>query len=87
MRRQKDSNTGIEENNTPENPEDPEAPVEPTSEHDDWEDGQVNPDDLVENEGLEDSNYLPTSEEDVASVTNISSFQRNPSNKSALSAG
>ena len=65
-RRDKDGNTGTEDNNTPENAEDPKAPVEPTSEQDDWEDGQVNPDDLVENEGLEDSNYLPTSEEDMS---------------------
>ena len=63
-RHQKDSNTGTEDNNTPENAEDPEAPVEPTSEQDDWEDGQVNTDDPVVNEGLEDSNYLPISEED-----------------------
>ena len=55
-RREKDSNTGIGDNNTPENAEDPEAPVETTSEHDDWEDGQVNPDDPVGNEDSEDSN-------------------------------
>ena len=31
-RHEKDSNTGTEDNNTPENAEDPEAPVEPTYE-------------------------------------------------------
>ena len=41
LHRQKDSNTGTEENNTSENTEDPEALVEPTSAQDDWEDGQV----------------------------------------------
>ena len=61
--REKDSNSGTEDNNTPENAE---APVEPTSEQDDWEDGQVNPDDPVGNEDSEDSNYLPISEEDVS---------------------
>ena len=65
-RREKDSNTGTRDNNTPENAEDQEAPIEPTSEHDDWEDGQVNPDDPVGYEGSEDSNYLPVSEEDVS---------------------
>ena len=49
-----------------ENAEDPEAPVELTSEHDDWEEGQVNPDDPVGNEDSEDSNYLPISEDDVS---------------------
>ena len=55
-RREKDSNTSTEDNNTPENAEDPEAPVEPTSEQDDWEDGQVNPDDPIGNEDSKDSN-------------------------------
>ena len=70
----------------PENAEDPEALVEPTSEQDDWQDGQVNPDDPVGNEDLEDSNNLPISEEDVSLGDEDSSCQRNPSNKSALSA-
>ena len=65
-RRKKDSNTGTGDNNTPDNAEDQEAPIEPTSEHDDWEDGQVNPDDPVGNEDSEDSNYLPISEEDAS---------------------
>ena len=64
-RREKDSNTGTGDNNTPENTEDPEAPVEPTSEHDDWEEGQVNPDDPVGNKVSEDSNYLVISEDDL----------------------
>ena len=63
---EKDSNTGTGDNNTLENVEDPEAPIKPTSEHDDWEDGQVNPDDPVGNEDSEDSKYLPISEEDVS---------------------
>ena len=65
-RREKDSNTGTRDNNTPENAEDPEAPVEPTSKQDDWEDGQVNPDNPVGNEDSEDSNYLLISEDDVS---------------------
>ena len=65
-RREKDGNIGAEDNNTTENAEYPEAPVNPTSEHDDWEDGKVNPDDPIENEDSEDSNYLPISEEDVS---------------------
>ena len=63
-RRGKDSNTGTGDNNTPENAEDQEAPIDPTSELDDREDGKVNPNDPVGNEGSEDSNYLPISEED-----------------------
>ena len=65
-RHEKDSNTGTGYNNTPENAEDPEALVEPTYKQDDWEDGQVNPDDPVGNEDSEDSNYLPISEDDVS---------------------
>src|SRR5215216_4198327 len=53
-RREKDSNTGTEDNNTPEDAEDLEAPIEPTSEQDDGEEGQVNPDDPVVNEDSED---------------------------------
>ena len=53
---EKDSNTGTGDNNTPEKCRRPRIPVEPTSEKDDWEEGQVNPDDPVENEVLEDSN-------------------------------
>ena len=52
------------DNNTLDNAEDQEAHIEPTYEHDDCEDGQVNPDDPIGNEGSEDSNYLPISEED-----------------------
>ena len=47
-RRGKDSNTGTGDNNTPENAEDQEAPIEPTSEQDDREDGQVDPDEQAE---------------------------------------
>ena len=63
LRRDKDS---TRDNNTTEDAKDPEALVEPTSEQDDWEDGHVNPDDPIRNEGSEDSNYLPISEEDVS---------------------
>ena len=66
MHREKYNNTGTRDNNTPENTEDLEAPVEPTSEQDDVEEGQVNPDDLVGNEDSEDRNYLPLSEDDVS---------------------
>ena len=67
-RREKDSNTGTGGNNTLDNAEDQEAPIEPTSEHDDWEEGQVNPDDPLEDEGSEDSNYVSISEEDESLV-------------------
>ena len=43
-RRGKDSNTGTRDNETPENAEDQVDPIEPTSEQDDREDGQVDPD-------------------------------------------
>ena len=62
----KDSNAGIGDNDTLENAEYPEAPIEPTPEQDDWEEGQVNPDDPVGNEDSEDSNYLPISKDDVS---------------------
>ena len=85
--RDKDGNTGTEDNNTPENAKDPEAPIEPTSEQDDREDGQIYPDDSVGNEDSEDSNYLPVSEEDLRlGDEETSSYGRNPSHKSALSA-
>ena len=62
----KESNTGTRDNNTPENAEDHEAPIEPTSEPDDVEEGQVNPEELVDHKDSGVSNYLPTSEEDVS---------------------
>jgi hypothetical protein len=65
-RRGKDSNTGTRENNTPDKAEDKEDPVEPTSEQDDREDGQASPDEQAINEDLEDSNYLPPSEDEVS---------------------
>ena len=64
MRREKDSNTGTGDNHTPNNAEDQEAPIEPTSEHDDWEEGQVNHDNPIGNDGSEDDDYVPISEED-----------------------
>ena len=65
-RRGKDSNTGIGENNTPDDAEDNEDPVEPTSEQDEREDGQVSPDEHAINEDSEDSNFLPLSEDEVS---------------------
>ena len=40
--REKESNTGTEDNNTPDDAEDPEDPTKPASEQDEWEEGQVN---------------------------------------------
>ena len=57
--RSKDSNTGMRNNNTPDDAEDQENPVEQNSEQDDREDGQVSPDEHAANEDSEDSNYLP----------------------------
>ena len=65
-RREKESNTGTGDNNTPDDAEDPEDPVEPAFKQDDWEEGQVNPDEPIGNEDSEDSNYLPISEDDVS---------------------
>ena len=62
----KDSNIGTGENNTLDDAEDNEDPVEPTSEQDEWEDGQVSPDEQAINEDSEDSNYLPLSEDEVS---------------------
>ena len=64
-RRGKDSNTGTRDNETPENAEDQVDPIEPTSEQDDREDMQVDPDEQTGNDS-EDSNYLPLSEDDVS---------------------
>ena len=64
-RREKESNTGTGDNNTPDNVEDSDHPVELAFEQDEWEEGEVNPDELVDHEDSEDSNYLPASEEDV----------------------
>ena len=65
-RDEKDSNTGTGNNDTPENAKDQEDPIEPTSEQDDQEDGQVDPDEQTRNNDSEDSNYLPLSEDDVS---------------------
>ena len=62
----KDSNTGTGDINTPDNAEDKEDPIEPTFEQDDWEDGQVSPDEQALNEDSEDSNYLPLSKDEVS---------------------
>ena len=43
-RREKDSDTGMRDNNTPDNTEDQEDPAEPTFAQDNREDGQVSPD-------------------------------------------
>ena len=56
----------MRENNTPDDAEDNEYPVEPTSEQDEREDGRVSPDEQAVNEDLEDSNYLPLSEDEVS---------------------
>jgi hypothetical protein len=65
-RREKDSNTGTRENNTPDEAEDKEDPIKPTFEQDDREDGQASPDEQAINEDSEDSNYLPPSEYEVS---------------------
>ena len=65
----KNSNTGIGENNTPDDAKDNEDLVEPTSEQDEREDGRVSPNEQAVNEDSEDSNYLPPSE-DEASLSN-----------------
>ena len=62
----KDSNTGTGDNDTPENAEDQEDPIELTSEQDDREDGQIDPDEQAVNEDSEDNNYLPLYEDDVS---------------------
>ena len=64
--RGKDSNTATGDNNTPDNAGDQEGPIEPTSEQDDREDRQVDPDEQAGNKDSEDSNYLPLSEDDVS---------------------
>ena len=61
----RESNTGTGDNETPDNVEDSDHPVEPAFEQDEREEGQANPDELVDHEDSEDSNYLPASEEDV----------------------
>jgi hypothetical protein len=65
-RREKESNTGTGDIDTPENAEDYDQPIEPSVEQDNWEEGQVNPDEPVGNEDSEDSNYLPISVEDAS---------------------
>ena len=82
----RDSNAGTRENNTPDDAENKEDLAEVTSEQDDWEEGQVNPDDPVGNEDSEDSNYLPISEDDVSLGDEDFMYQRNHSSRSALSA-
>ena len=51
-----------ETTNTPDDAEDQENPVE----QDDWEDGQVSPDEQAANKDSEESNYLPPSEDEVS---------------------
>ena len=54
------------ENNTPDDAEDNEDPIEATSEQDEWEDGQVSPDEQAIEEDSEDGSYHPLSEEEVS---------------------
>ena len=65
-RREKESNTNTGDNDTLENAEESDHPIEPAIEQDGREDGQVNLDELAENEDSEDSNYLPVSKDDVS---------------------
>ena len=62
----KNSNTVTGENNTPENAENNEDPVELTSEQEEREDGRVSPGEQAMNKDLEDSNYLPLSEDEMS---------------------
>jgi hypothetical protein len=64
--REKESNTRTTDNDTLENTEDSDHLIELAVEQDEWEEGQVNPDEPVDHEDSEDSNYLPASEEDVS---------------------
>ena len=57
-RRSKDSNTGIG-NSTPDDAENNEDPVGATSEQEEQENGQVNPDEQAIHNDSEDSNYFP----------------------------
>ncbi|MCS4558861.1 hypothetical protein L9G74_20805, partial [Shewanella sp. C32] len=65
-RRDKESNTGTGENNTPENAEDPDALIEPASEQEDREEGKSNPDEPVGNDDSEDSSYMPPSKDKIS---------------------
>ena len=62
----KDSNTGTGDDNTPDDAEDNEDLVDATAEQDEWEDGQVSPGKQATHEDLEDSNYLPLSEDEAS---------------------
>ena len=65
-RRARENNTGTGDNDTLDNAEDSDHPVEPAIKQDEWEEGQVNPDELVDHEDSEDSNYLLASKEDIS---------------------
>ena len=52
-------------NDTLDNAEDPDRPIKPEFKQDEWEEGQYSPE-HADHEDLEDSNYLPTSKEDVS---------------------
>ena len=65
-RRSKDSNTGIEEDNTSEGAEDNEDPIDAAIEQDEREDGQVSPGKHAMHEDSEDGSYLLLSEDEVS---------------------
>ena len=65
-RRSKDSNTGMRENNTPDDDEGQDNPIKQNSEQDNWEDGRVSPDKQAAKDDSEDNNYLPPSEDEVS---------------------
>ena len=81
----KDNNTGTGNDNTRITPKTLKPPLNPHPNQRMWRRGK-HPDDPVGNEDSEDSNYLPISEDDVASVMKTSLCQRNHSSRSALSA-
>ena len=63
-RRSKDSNTGARENSTPDDAENKEDPVGATSEQEEQDNEQVNPDKQAMPSDLEDDRYRPPSEDD-----------------------
>ena len=65
-RRSKDSSTDTGEDNTPEGAEDNEDPVGTTNEQDEWEGGHVSSGKQAMHEDLEDSKYLPLSEDEAS---------------------
>ena len=83
-RHSKSNDTGTRDNNTPDSAEDDDNPLQPDLEQ---EDEQASPPEQAADGELEEDNYMPLSEDEVSLGDDEFVVPKDPSNKSASSAG